>query len=87
MNLRQPVHKPASSSDHPMARHSPAKATYSKKAKEKIGDVMEEHAAGTLKHGGTGKPVPKNRPDIAKAIALSQAREAGLKVPKKKRKK
>lgn len=81
LNLRLPQHKPATSSDHPMARGSPAKAKYSKKAGEKIGTVRKEFAAGTLK-SSSGQKV--TNPKQAKAIALSEAREAGLKVPKKK---
>jgi hypothetical protein len=38
----------------------------------KIPVVMKEFARGTL-HSGSGKIVPKSRPDIAKAIAMSEA--------------
>ena len=40
---------------------------------KKVHKVMKEFKEGKLKHGGTGKKVPKNRPDIAKAIAMSEA--------------
>lgn len=86
-NLRQGprVRPPAGDQPtNPMARHSPAKAKYSPKAQKKIEQVMEEHHEGTLRMGKTGKVVPKNRPDIARAIALSEARRAGLKVPKRR---
>jgi hypothetical protein len=56
-------------------------AKYSEKAQEKIGEVMHEFSEGTLKSGkdGIGGKV-KNRKQ-AIAIAISEAREAGLKVP------
>jgi hypothetical protein len=56
-------------------------AKYSKKAQEKIGEVMHEFREGTLKSGknGMGGTV-KNRKQ-AIAIGISEAREAGLKVP------
>lgn len=53
------------------------------KGRNKIGKVMREFKEGTLTHGGTGKPVPRGRPDIARAIALSEARKAGARIPKK----
>ena len=59
-DLRNPQQKPATSTDHPMARESPTKAKYSPKAQKKIGKV---------------------------AIGISEAREAGLKVPKRRKKK
>jgi len=54
---------------------------YSRKAQEKIGKVMHEFQEGTLKLGknGSGGKV-KNRKQ-AIAIGISEAREAGLKVP------
>jgi hypothetical protein len=53
---------------------------YGKKAQEKVEDVMHEFKRGKLKMKG-GKTV-KNRKQ-AVAIGLSEAREAGAKVPKK----
>lgn len=61
-----------------------AKRKYSKKATHKIGKVMKEFYAKTLKSGGSGKTVTK--PAQAKAIALSEAREKGYKVPKRRKK-
>ena len=59
-------------------------AKYSKKAQEKIEEVMHEFKHGELKSGKGGKGgVVKNR-DQAIAIGISEAREAGLKVPKEK---
>jgi hypothetical protein len=55
---------------------------YSKKATSKIGKVMGEFAKGSLHAGKTGKIVKK--PAQAKAIALSEARKRGFKVPPKK---
>jgi len=57
---------------------------YSKKAQEKIGDVMHEFKEGKLK-SSSGKKVKER--DQAIAIAISEAREKGLKVPDKSKKK
>jgi len=57
---------------------------YSQKAHDKIEEVMLEFKHGELKSGKGGKGgIVKNR-DQAIAIGISEAREAGLKVPKKK---
>jgi hypothetical protein len=57
-------------------------AKYSKKAQEKIEEVMHEYKHGELKTGKGGKGgVVKSR-EQAIAIGISQARHAGLKVPK-----
>lgn len=53
---------------------------YSKKAQEKVGKVMHEFKEGELKTKG-GRVVKKR--DQAIAIGLSEAREAGAKVPHK----
>lgn len=59
-------------------------AKYSKKAQEKIGEVMHEFKHGELKSGKGGKGgIVKSR-DQAIAIGISEARQAGLKVPKEK---
>ena len=55
---------------------------YSKKAQNKIEKVMHEFKHGELKSGKDGKGgVVKSR-EQAIAIGISEAREAGLKVPK-----
>lgn len=56
-------------------------ATYSKKASRKVETVMREKKRGTLKNG-SGKKVTSRKQAIA--IALSEARKSGAKVPKKK---
>lgn len=56
-------------------------AKYSKKAQDKVEKVMHERKHGTLKSGGSGKKVTSKKQAIA--IGLSEAREAGAKVPKK----
>ncbi|SOD14142.1 DUF6496 domain-containing protein [Pedobacter xixiisoli] len=56
-------------------------AKYSGKASEKVGKAMHEMKEGKLKTG-TGKKVTSKKQAIA--IGLSEAREAGAKVPKKK---
>jgi len=59
-------------------------AKYSKKAQEKIEEVMHEFKQGELKSGKGGKGgIVKSR-EQAIAIGISEAREAGLKVPKEK---
>ncbi|GMV99366.1 MAG: hypothetical protein AMXMBFR84_05050 [Candidatus Hydrogenedentota bacterium] len=53
---------------------------YGKKAQEKVGKTMREFKHGTLR-SSTGKKVTNRKQAIA--IGLSEAREAGAKVPKK----
>ena len=59
-------------------------AKYSKKASEKVERAMHERKRGTLKSGRSGKTVKSRKQAIA--IGLSEAREAGAKVPKPKKK-
>lgn len=56
-------------------------AKYSKKAQKKVAKVMREKKRGTLR-SGSGQKVSSRKQAIA--IALSEARKAGAKVPKKK---
>jgi len=57
---------------------------YSKKAQDKIETVMHEFKHGKLKSGKGGKGgIVKSRTQ-AIAIGISEAREAGAKVPKEK---
>ena len=58
-------------------------AKYSEKSQEKVQEAMHEMKEGTLKSGGSGQKV--TNPNQAIAISLSKAREAGEKVPKKKK--
>lgn len=53
----------------------------SSKGKRKIHKVMEEHKQGKLK-SGSGKKVKSRKQAVA--IALSEARKSGAKIPKKK---
>lgn len=55
---------------------------YGKKAQEKVKEAMHEMHEGTLKSGKSGKKV--TNPKQAIAIGLSEAREEGGKVPRKK---
>jgi hypothetical protein len=55
---------------------------YGPAAGKKIAKVMHEQKHGTLRSGRSGKKVTSRKQAIA--IALSEAREAGAKVPKKK---
>ncbi|WP_285008890.1 DUF6496 domain-containing protein [Pedobacter faecalis] len=56
-------------------------AKYSKKASEKVEETMHEMKEGKLK-SGSGKKVTSKKQAVA--IGLSEAREEGAKVPKKK---
>jgi hypothetical protein len=58
---------------------------YSKKASAKVGRAMKKRKAGTLKSGRSGRKVKSRKQAIA--IALSEARAEGTKVPKKAAKK
>lgn len=53
------------------------------KGKKKIKKVMEEYKHGDLHSGSKKGPLVQN-PKQAIAIALSEARKAGAKIPKKK---
>ena len=57
-------------------------ARYGKKAGEKVERAMHEMKRGELKSGRSGKKVTSKKQAIA--IGLSEAREAGGKVPSKK---
>src|SRR6187549_2304548 len=59
-------------------------ARYGKKASEKVEKAMHERKHGTLKSGRSGKKVTSRKQAIA--IGLSEAREAGGKVPAPKKK-
>lgn len=57
-------------------------AQYSKKAQGKVERAMHEMKEGKLKSGRSGKKVTSKKQAIA--IGLSEARDEGAKVPKKK---
>jgi len=57
-------------------------AKYSKGAQDKVEKAMHERKRGQLKSGRSGKKVTSRKQAIA--IGLSEARERGAKVPKKK---
>jgi hypothetical protein len=59
-------------------------ANYSKKAQDKIETVMHEFKHGDLKSGKGGKGGKVKSRKQAIAIGLSEARQEGDKVPKKK---
>ena len=58
---------------------------YGKKAAEKVERAMHERKRGTLRSGRSGKKVTSRKQAIA--IGLSEAREAGGKVPPPPKKK
>jgi Family of unknown function (DUF6496) len=55
---------------------------YSKAASKKVAKAMHERKRGTLKSGRSGTKVKSRKQAIA--IGLSEARQAGKKVPKKR---
>lgn len=56
-------------------------ARYGKKAQKKVEKVMKEFKKGKLKSGRSGATVKKRKQAVA--IALSEARKEGDKVPDK----
>jgi hypothetical protein len=54
-----------------------------KKGRGKVAKVMGEFSRGTL-HSGSKKGPKVTNPAQAKAIALSEARKAGAKIPRRK---
>ena len=56
---------------------------YGKKASEKVERAMHERKRGTLRSGRSGKKVTSRKQAIA--IGLSEARQAGAKVPRKRK--
>lgn len=63
-------------------KYMPKKSTSSSKGKRKVHKVMKEHKKGELK-SGSGKKVKSRKQAVA--IALSEARKSGAKIPKKKK--
>lgn len=59
-------------------------AKYGKKVQEKVHEAMHEFKEGKLKSGPKGKGGKVKNRKQAIAIGLSEAREEGAKVPKKK---
>jgi hypothetical protein len=57
-------------------------AKYGRKASQKVERAMHERKRGTLRSGRSGRKVTSRKQAIA--IGLSEAREAGAKVPKRK---
>jgi hypothetical protein len=62
--------------------HSHSHSKTSPKGKRKVHKVMKEHKEGKLK-SASGKKVKSRKQAVA--IALSEARRSGAKVPKKKK--
>ena len=59
-------------------------ARYGQRAKSKVKRALHKRKRGTLKSGRSGKRVKSRKQAIA--IGLSEARRAGGKVPKRRRK-
>jgi len=62
-------------------KKSSSRKKYGAKAQSKVKRAMHERKHGTLKSGRSGKKVKSRKQAIA--IALSEARKAGARVPKK----
>jgi Family of unknown function (DUF6496) len=60
-------------------------AKYGRKAATKVRKAMRERKRGTLRSGRSGRQVTSRKQAIA--IGLSQARRAGAKVPRRRRRK
>ena len=58
------------------------KKKYGRKASKKVERAMHERKKGTLRSGRSGKKVTSRKQAIA--IGLSEAREKGAKVPRKR---
>jgi Family of unknown function (DUF6496) len=61
--------------------HSQSNSSSGSKGKRKVHKVMKEHKQGKLK-SGSGKKVKSRKQAVA--IALSEARKSGAKIPKRK---
>ena len=61
--------------------HSHSTSRSASKGQRKVHKVMKEHKQGKLK-SGSGKKVTSRKQAVA--IALSEARRSGAKIPKKK---
>jgi len=59
-------------------------AKYGRKAQSKVKRALHELKRGTLRSGGSGRRVKSRQQAIA--IGLAEARRAGAKVPKRRRK-
>ena len=59
-------------------------ARYGRKAQQKVRRAMHERKTGKLRSGRSGKRVKSRKQAIA--IGLSEARRAGAKVPRKRKK-
>jgi Family of unknown function (DUF6496) len=57
-------------------------AKYGRKAQSKVEKAMHERKHGTLRSGRSGRKVTSRKQAIA--IGLSEARDAGAKVPRKR---
>jgi hypothetical protein len=58
-------------------------AKYGRKASEKVERAMHERKRGTLRSGRSGRKVTSRKQAIA--IGLSEARDAGAKVPRRRK--
>jgi hypothetical protein len=64
------------------ARKSSGKRKYGKAASKRVESAMRRKKKGTLRSGRSGKKVTSRKQAIA--IGLSEAREKGAKVPRKR---
>ncbi len=81
-SLKHKRHEKHESKKHEKKEHA---KKYSKKAEKKISKVMHEYGEGKL-HSGSKKGPKVSNPKQAVAIAISEAKRKGFKVPKRKKK-
>ena len=67
----------------PSTKSAGGQRKYSPKAQDLVGREMHEFKRGKLKSGRSGRKV--SNPKQAIAIGLSEARRAGVKVPRRKK--
>jgi hypothetical protein len=81
--VKKAAKKPAKKTAKKVVKKT-VKKKYGPRAKKKIETVMREFSKGDLE-SGSGSRV--TNPKQAKAIAISEAKKCGFKVPKRKKKK
>lgn len=81
MRADEKVHKKIEKLEHKPKKKDPK---YSKKAEGKIKKVMHEFGKHELHSGSKSGPIVTN-PKQAQAIAISEAKRRGYKVPKRKK--
>lgn len=82
MTAKKPHHSKAAMKHPDKPGAGAAKRAHIKNPNTKIATVMKEYQGGTLHSGHSKAPVTNRKQAVA--IALSEARKSGAKIPKKK---